>query len=234
MIAALLALLLVPVAEASQETWRGLVIAPEHRCAPYRRADYPYSGSVERKIVRRMGGRIYAPYTGRTFSDLRQTQIEHIVALAEAHDSGLCARDAAERRRFASDLGNLTLASPEVNRAKSAHDAARWMPMHNSCWFAGRVVDVRRRYALTIDRREAQALERILSACPSTAMVFAAAPDRPPARTQDPEALRLYDDNGNGRITCREARRHGIAPVPREHPAYAYMHDGDGDGTVCE
>lgn len=65
-------------------------------------------------------------------------------------------------------------------------------------------------------------------------MVFAAAPDRPPARTRDPEALRLYDDNGNGRITCREARRHGIAPVPREHPAYAYMHDGDGDGTVCE
>ena len=48
------------------------------------------------------------------------------------------------------------------------------------------------------------------------------------------DALGLYDDNGNGRITCAEARRHGIAPVPRSHPAYRYMRDGDGDGVVCE
>ena len=45
---------------------------------------------------------------------------------------------------------------------------------------------------------------------------------------------RALDDNGNGRITCAEARRHGIAPVPRGHPAYRYMRDGDGDGVVCE
>ncbi len=47
-------------------------------------------------------------------------------------------------------------------------------------------------------------------------------------------ALAMYDDNGNGRITCKEARRHGIAPVPRNHPAYQYMRDGDNDGVVCE
>ena len=43
-----------------------------------------------------------------------------------------------------------------------------------------------------------------------------------------------WDDNGNGRVSCAEARRHGIAPVRRSHPAYAYMRDGDGDGVVCE
>ncbi len=48
------------------------------------------------------------------------------------------------------------------------------------------------------------------------------------------DALELYDDNGNGRITCAEARKHGIAPVHRGHPAYEYMRDGDSDGTVCE
>lgn len=46
--------------------------------------------------------------------------------------------------------------------------------------------------------------------------------------------LALWDDNGNGRITCAEARRHGIAPVPRGHPRTRYMRDGDGDGVVCE
>ena len=48
------------------------------------------------------------------------------------------------------------------------------------------------------------------------------------------DVLARYDVNRNGRITCKEARRHGIAPVPRSHPAYRYMRDGDGDGVVCE
>ncbi len=43
-----------------------------------------------------------------------------------------------------------------------------------------------------------------------------------------------WDDNGNGRVSCAEARDHRIAPVQRGHPAYAYMTDGDGDGVVCE
>ena len=48
------------------------------------------------------------------------------------------------------------------------------------------------------------------------------------------DVLAMYDDNGNGRITCKEARGHGIAPVSRDHPAYPYMDDRDGDGVVCE
>ena len=55
---------------------------------------------------------------------------------------------------------------------------------------------------------------------------------RVPATGDD--ALARYDDDRNGRITCKEARRHGIAPVPRSHPAYRYMRDADGDGVLCE
>ncbi len=232
---------------ASAETWRGLVVAPEHRCAPYDRHDYPYSQSVEARIVAAMGGRVYDPYTGRTFADRRRTDIEHIVAVSEAHDSGLCAASASTRRRFASDLLNLTLAAPKVNRCgrsgKCAKDAAEWLPSRNRCWFANRVVEVRRKYRLTIDRREAGALERILSGCASKAMVFYGDGDAPasagPSDTGSDTpsggaALARWDDNGNGRISCREARRHGIAPVRRGHPAYPFMRDGDGDGTVCE
>ena len=46
--------------------------------------------------------------------------------------------------------------------------------------------------------------------------------------------LERYDTNGDGRITCREARGHRIAPVRRSHPAYQYMDDRDRDGVVCE
>ena len=47
--------------------------------------------------------------------------------------------------------------------------------------------------------------------------------------------LELVDANGNGRITCAEAKAAGLSlPVTSDHPAYKYMRDGDGDGKVCE
>ena len=115
------------------DTWRGLAVAPEHRCAPYNRADYPYPQSIEARIVSAQGGMIYGPYSGRLFRSTLETDIEHVVAVSEAHDSGLCAADAETRRRFATDLLNLTLASPEMNRCgksgKCAFAAIDQMPI---------------------------------------------------------------------------------------------------------
>ena len=231
-------------ARTQDATWNGLVVAPEVRCSPYDSRDYRYSQSVEDRIVRSLGG-VYGPYTGRWFGSTRETDIEHIVARSEAHDSGLCRADRATRRRFSEDLRNLTLAGPGVNRhQKQDHDAGGWLPPMNRCWFAARVVDVKRAYALTVDRRERDALARTLAGCADTeidmtepgAAAVAAAPATggTVSAAGGADALALYDDNGNGRITCAEARRHGIAPVRRTHPAYRYMRDGDGDGVVCE
>ena len=68
---------------------------------------------------------------------------------------------------------------------------------------------------------DAAALERILAGCASTALepIVCAAPsgsgaDAASGPAGGDDALTLYDDNGsNGRITCAEARRHGIALV---------------------
>ena len=222
----------------STQTWRGLRVAPESRCSPYQASDYSYPQSVEVRIIESLGA-IWSPYTGRTFTNRRETDIEHIVARSEAHDSGLCAATANTRRRFSTDQLNLTLASPSVNRhQKRARDAADWLPTLNQCWFADRVVRVRQKYNLSIDRREADALDRVLSSCTSVALLRSGTSgSRPSSQTRQPprsNALNAYDDNGNGRITCAEARRHGIVPVRRGHPAYPYMRDGDGDGIVCE
>ena len=77
-------------------TWRGLTVAPEHRCAPYDRDDYPYSQSVETRIIAGMGGQIYGPYTGRYFSSRGETDIEHMVATSEA-TTAACAPRTPER-----------------------------------------------------------------------------------------------------------------------------------------
>lgn len=163
--------------DLAMETWRGLVIAPEYRCSEYdKKKQYPYSQSVEDDIVALLDGFVYGPYTGRYFETDRQTDIEHIIATSEAHDSGLCAADAQTRRAFASDLLNLTLAAPKVNRCgtggKCGFDAGEWLPEKNQCWFSQRVVDIRLKYSLTIDRQEAQGLEAVLSHCESVDMVF--------------------------------------------------------------
>ena len=222
----------------SAQTWRGLRVAPEARCSPYSADDYRYPQSVEPRIIDSLGN-IWSPYTGQSFASRRETDIEHIVARSEAHDSGLCAASATTRREFATDLLNLTLASPTVNRSKkSGHDAVGWLPAQNRCWFADRVVQVRRKYQLTIDRQEADVLDDVLNSCSSTALVRTRS-IASPVETDSPSGnlpadIAQWDDNGNGRITCAEAGRHGIAPVRRNHPAYRYMNDRDNDGVVCE
>ncbi len=221
----------------AQPTWRGIVVAEEDRCSPYDSDDYPYPQEVESRIVEDLGG-IYGPYTGRWFDSTRETDIEHIVAPSEAHDSGLCAASAETREAFATDLLNLTLAAPSVIRhQKIAKDAAEWLPDLNECWYADRIIQVRQKYRLTIDQPEADALEAVLSGCASVEMVVVPVPKAMPPTTVPTvlaDALDQWDDNGDGRITCAEARAHGIAPVRRGHPAYQYMQDQDRDGVVCE
>ena len=243
----------------SPTTYRSLTIADEARCSDYDADDYDYSQSVEADIVASMGGIIYSPYTGEYFDGTDETDIEHIVARSEAHDSGLCDADADTRNAFASDLLNLTLVDPDLNRnEKVDKDAAEWLPEINKCWFAYRVVQVRAKYSLTVDRDEADALEAVMSECSSFEMVVVepgmeqltptpttvpgstptpeATPEASPTATATPviDALAMYDDNGDGMISCEEAKAHGIAPVHSYHPAYPYMNDADGDGVVCE
>ena len=226
--AGLLVLLLPVLALHAEETWRGLNVAPESRCSPYDPDDYPYPQSVEDRIIAELGG-VYSPYTGEWVADKYETDIEHIVARSEAHDSGLCAAGSATRRRFARDLRNLTLASPRLNRyEKIAKDASQWLPEQNRCWFAQRVIEVRKAYSLTIDRREARALDAVLASCESFEMVInpRSFPVAKPSESQD-------DPCGPYR-NCTELRKDHPGGVPKGHCAYQSRMDRDKDGWACE
>lgn len=229
-----------------------ITIAPESRCSTYTRADYAYSQSVELQIIAvNLQGNIVSPYTGEVFSDRLQTEIEHIVAISEAHDSGLCAENKTVRRQFAKDLENLTLASPSVNQTKSDKDLSDWLPAQNLCWYVQTVVRVKAKYGLSMNFHEAfRALQILIEDCalpaachlPSFADAlncYAAGSSQGSAESSESSDsapdLESVDSNGNGRITCAEARAAGLPiPVRQEHWAYAYMQDRDGDGKVCE
>ena len=145
-----------------------LVVAPEQRCTPYSRTDYYYPPSIEQAIIARDG--LESPYNGDVFTSANETHIEHIVALSEAHDSGLCNAGPDIKRQFASDLDNLALASPVLNRLKGGQDAGEWLPKLASarCWYAARVVAVKKKYSLTADEKEYAVLQRILEECKET------------------------------------------------------------------
>ena len=105
----------------------------------------------------------FAPYSCRAVSSPRQVDIEHIVAWAEAKRSGLSCDRASE---FVNDPLNITVAYPQLNRQeKRDKDAARWLPEHNRCWFATKVVEVKRKYGLSMDAAESAAIENALVGC---------------------------------------------------------------------
>ena len=157
---------------ADAETWRGLQVCDERPRDGYDRDAFGtgYS-SLEDDIIAALPptmkatGQVYTPYSCLAFDitadGTAATDIEHIVALAETHDSGI----ADERRRdIASDLDNLTIADPTVNRSeKSDRDAAEWMPARHGAWFAERVIQVKLEYGLSVDPAERDALEALLA-----------------------------------------------------------------------
>ena len=164
------------------ETWMGLRVCEETARTGYDRDAFgsPYS-SLEDEIVAslpQMDGQVYTPYTCMLFAiepnGTAATDIEHIVALAEAYDSGL---PEAQYRAFAGDLDNLTIADPNVNRNdKSDRDAGEWMPERNRGWFASTVVAVKQKYGLSVNPAERDVLLQMLGSDPSRTVMCAATP----------------------------------------------------------
>ena len=151
----------------------GIRVAPESSATEYDRAAYKYPASIENEIVDAQGG-LFSPYSARCFESIRETDIEHVVAAKEAHDSGLWSAPDSIKVAFATDLGNLTVAAPHLNRQlKSAKDPAEWLPDHNRCWYVGVWITIKARYGLTMDQAEWDAIAPIYWECtPNFKMVI--------------------------------------------------------------
>ena len=211
------------------------------------------------------------PFTGQQFTDPSKLDIDHLVPLKNAHDSGASDWDGAKKRQFANYLkydGHLNAVHDLANSRKRDKGPEDWKPPDQSYWceYATHWIKIKRDWDLTATEPELVALKEMLDTCDSPpgpdigtpSAELTATPALPTATTSFPtattaaqeptatavpanatppatnDALALYDNDGNGRITCAEARRHGIAPVHRGHIAYPFMNDRDNDGVVCE
>jgi hypothetical protein len=107
-------------------------------------------------------------YDGAVTRDSTAFDVDHLVALAEAWDSGAKRWTADTRRRFANDLGDgrsLVAVSASSNRSKSDQDPAEWLPRYGKCRYLRHWVAVKIRWRLKVNATEKQALTDIASGC---------------------------------------------------------------------
>lgn len=107
-------------------------------------------------------------YDGVTTEDPSDLDIDHLVPLAEAWDSGAKRWTAGTRKRFANDLGDrrsLVAVTASANRSKGDRDPAEWMPDRAGCTYLRQWVAVKLRWSLTVDRPERRFLVKRTAKC---------------------------------------------------------------------
>ncbi|MGW6741695.1 HNH endonuclease family protein [Streptomyces sp. NPDC055025] len=109
-------------------------------------------------------------YDGVTVTDPAGLDIDHMVPLAEAWDSGASAWTAEKREQYANDLTadrSLVAVTAKTNRSKADQDPSTWMPPRAGarCQYLADWVSTKLRWALTVDSAERAALTRLGAGC---------------------------------------------------------------------
>ena len=114
------------------------------------------------------GGRWYSYYDGVSQTAAGDLDIDHMVPLAEAWDSGAGDWTADRREAYANDLGapaTLVAVTASLNRSKGDQDVAEWLPPINACRYIKDWVIAKIRWGLSQDSGEKAALADIAGGC---------------------------------------------------------------------
>lgn len=113
-------------------------------------------------------GRWHSYYDKATWTASSDVDIDHVVALKEAWDSGAHAWDDDTRELFANDLDDprtLVAVTDNVNQSKSDRDPAEWLPEYGVCRYVVEWTAVKIRWRLRVDRTEKDVLLDLARDC---------------------------------------------------------------------
>lgn len=183
-------------------------------------------------------------FSGQTLAfDQRQSgvvDVDHLVALSDAHQTGAASWDDDTRRAFANDPLNLLSVDAGLNRQKGDADAATWLPPNKGfrCDYVARQIAVKAKYDLWVKPAEKQAMVGVLQTCPDQSIPETAdAPVEAPSAPAPDQGETEQDApsvEGASFGSCAQARESGAAPLHRGSAGYNERLDGDGDGVACE
>lgn len=118
------------------------------------------------------GGTWYSYYDDVYVDGARGLDIDHMVPLAEAWDSGASAWTPERREAYANDLGDeraLVAVTARSNRSKADKDPTDWLPPAEGavCRYVAEWTAVKLRWELSVDDREQAALTEAATGCPN-------------------------------------------------------------------
>ncbi|WP_353889792.1 HNH endonuclease family protein [Galbitalea sp. SE-J8] len=121
-----------------------------------------------------LSGTLVSPYTGEAIAFVRgdttsrAVQIDHLVSLSDAWQTGAQQLTRDAREALANDPLNLLAVDGSSNSSKGDGDAATWLPPARGirCAYVARQVAVKAKYALWVTPAEHDAIARILDGCP--------------------------------------------------------------------
>ena len=124
-------------------------------------------GTRDCKVI---AGQLLDPFSGKviTFSTTKVViDIDHVVALSNAWQTGAAYFDKNKRSQIANDPLNLLAVDSKLNRQKGDGDAATWLPPYKAfrCEYVARQVAVKAKYGLWVTQPEKVAIDKILSTC---------------------------------------------------------------------
>jgi hypothetical protein len=118
-----------------------------------------------------LGGVLADPYSGKNIDFVfgaSLVDIDHVVALSNAWQTGAFQFTSEIRLQFANDPLNLLAVSASLNRQKGDGDAATWLPPTKSyrCQYVARQIAVKKKYGLWLTKPEKVAMSTLLAKCP--------------------------------------------------------------------
>jgi hypothetical protein len=112
-------------------------------------------------------------YTGKPIEFNKENasiiQIDHVVALSDAWQTGAQLITPELRQQLANDPLELIAVSGKENQKKSDANAASWLPPNKPfrCEYIARQIAIKQKYTLWVTPPEHEAMQNILSSCPS-------------------------------------------------------------------
>ena len=121
-----------------------------------------------------LSGVLVDRYSGETINFVRgnvtsmEVQIDHVVALSNAWQTGAFKLTVLQRTALANDPMNLFAVKGRLNSQKGDGDTATWLPPLKSfrCAYVAQQIAVKAKYSLWVTAPEKEAMARILTACP--------------------------------------------------------------------
>jgi len=110
------------------------------------------------------------PYTDSLFEDASDLDIDHIIPLKEAYESGAIKWDDKQRGLFANDYQiskNLIPVWNSSNRSKGAKDLAEWLPSDENyhCEYVLRWIGIKSHWKLSVDEKECLVIQKLVQQC---------------------------------------------------------------------